>query len=200
MYGFVYIWRDKKHNRFYIGSHWGTIDDGYVCSSTWMKRSYLRRPGDFKRKIISMVYTSKYDLLTEEHKWLSCIKNEEMGTRYYNLTNHLNGHWMTDSNKSLSVKQKISNAKRKFWDSDESNIMREHLSIKSKENGSKPPSRAGKIPWNKGLTKDTDPRVNALSMAVSKPKRKHAKPKSEATKQLARENMKRIWAERKEGT
>ena len=191
MYGFVYIWRDKKHNRFYIGSHWGTIDDGYVCSSTWMKRSYLRRPGDFKRKIISMVYTSKYDLLTEEHKWLSCIKNEEMGTRYYNLTNHLNGHWMTDSNKSLSVKQKISNAKRKFWDSDESNIMREHLSIKSKENGSKPPSRAGKIPWNKGLTKDTDPRVNALSMAVSKPKRKHAKPKSEATKQLARENMKR---------
>ena len=55
MYGFVYIWRDKKHNRFYIGSHWGTIDDGYVCSSTWMKRSYLRRPGDFKRKIISMV-------------------------------------------------------------------------------------------------------------------------------------------------
>ena len=147
-----------------------------------------------------MVYTSKYDLLTEEHKWLSCIKNEEMGTRYYNLTNHLNGHWMTDSNKSLSVKQKISNAKRKFWDSDESNIMREHLSIKSKENGSKPPSRKGKSSWNKGLTKDTDPRVNALSMAVSKPKRKHTKPKSEATKQLARENMKRIWAERKEGT
>jgi len=68
------------------------------------------------------------------------------------------------------LKQKVSNTKKKYWDSPESNDMREHLSIKSKENGSKPPSRAGKIPWNKGLTKDTDPRVQANAVAISKPK------------------------------
>ena len=26
-HGFVYIWFDRKHRRFYIGSHWGTEDD-----------------------------------------------------------------------------------------------------------------------------------------------------------------------------
>ena len=32
-YGFVYIWFDRKHKRYYIGCHWGHEDDGYVCSS-----------------------------------------------------------------------------------------------------------------------------------------------------------------------
>lgn len=27
-YGFVYIWRDRKYNRYYIGCHWGREDDG----------------------------------------------------------------------------------------------------------------------------------------------------------------------------
>lgn len=44
-YGFVYIWRDKKHNRYYIGCHWGTTDDGYICSSPWMKQAY-KHPGE----------------------------------------------------------------------------------------------------------------------------------------------------------
>lgn len=26
-YGFVYIWFDKKHKRFYIGCRWGTEND-----------------------------------------------------------------------------------------------------------------------------------------------------------------------------
>lgn len=32
-HGFVYIWFDKKKNMFYIGSHWGHEQDGYICSS-----------------------------------------------------------------------------------------------------------------------------------------------------------------------
>ncbi len=28
-YGFIYLWRDRKHNRYYLGSHWGSEDDGY---------------------------------------------------------------------------------------------------------------------------------------------------------------------------
>ena len=55
-YGFVYIWRDRKHKMFYIGCHWGTEDDGYVCSSNRMRNAYNRRPNDFKRKIISHKY------------------------------------------------------------------------------------------------------------------------------------------------
>jgi len=29
-YGFVYIWFDRKHKRYYIDSHWGKEDDSYI--------------------------------------------------------------------------------------------------------------------------------------------------------------------------
>lgn len=84
MYGFVYIWYDRKYKRYYIGSHKGNIDDGYICSSSWMKRAYKRRSYDFKRKILKIV-ESKSDLLEEEQKYLDLIKDEELGKKYYNL-------------------------------------------------------------------------------------------------------------------
>lgn len=107
-YGFVYLWYDKKHKRFYIGCRWGTETDGYICSSPWMKKGYKRRPEDFRRRILSRVYTNKQDLLEEEYRWLSKIKKEELGERYYNLHNHHFGHWSTDENRRLTVGQKIS--------------------------------------------------------------------------------------------
>ena len=109
-YGFVYIWYDRKHKRYYIGCRWGKEDDGYICSSPWMKQGYKHRPQDFKRKILSKVYTNKKDLLEEEYRWLSMIKNEELGKKYYNLHNHHFGHWSSDENSRLSVGQKISAA------------------------------------------------------------------------------------------
>ena len=110
-YGFVYIWRDKKRKMYYIGSHWGTIDDGYICSSNRMRDAYRRRPNDFKRRILNIL-TDRKLLLDEEHKWLSLIKLEELGVKYYNLRQHKWGHWSTDVNKSQSVGEKISKAKR----------------------------------------------------------------------------------------
>jgi hypothetical protein len=73
-----------------------------------MKKGYKRRPEDFKRRILSRVYTNKKDLLEEEYKWLSKIKNDDLGKKYYNLHNHHFGHWSTDTNKRLTVGQKIS--------------------------------------------------------------------------------------------
>src|SRR6185437_3843003 len=81
-YGFVYIWRDSKRKMFYIGSHWGTEDDGYVCSSNRMRNVYKRRPQDFKRRIITRVYTNRKELLEIEEKWLQKIK---VKSRYYNI-------------------------------------------------------------------------------------------------------------------
>ena len=106
-YGFVYIWYDRKHKRYYIGSHWGTETDGYICSSRWMRKSYKRRPQDFKRRILKRVYDRK-ETLTEEYRYLSLIDETELGKKYYNLTNHLNGHWTTDNEKILTVGEKIS--------------------------------------------------------------------------------------------
>lgn len=113
-YGFVYIWRDRKHARFYIGCHWGTENDGYVCSSRHMKNAYRRRPHDFKRRIIGRVYTNKVDMFDLEYKWLSLIKPEELGKRYYNLHNVNKNHWSADKNKSQEVKFKINS----YWTDD----------------------------------------------------------------------------------
>ena len=107
-YGFVYLWYDKKHKRYYIGCHWGTEDDGYVCSSWNMKAAYKRRPKDFKRRVLSKILTTKKALLEEEYRWLSLIKNEELGKRYYNLHNHHFNHWSTNEQSTLSLKEKIS--------------------------------------------------------------------------------------------
>jgi hypothetical protein len=103
----VYVWYDRRFKRYYIGCHWGREDDCYICSSTWMRNSYRRRPQDFKRKIISRIYTNKKDLLKEEYRWLSMIKDEELRTRYYNLSKKHFGHWSANDNKS-STSEKIS--------------------------------------------------------------------------------------------
>lgn len=112
MYGFVYIWRDKKHNRYYIGSHWGHEDDGYICSSPWMRQAYKHRPEDFRRKILSRVSTNRTDLLKEEQRWFDMIKSEEIKIRYYNLKLKAHGVWHSSPEKKQSVGQKISQAKK----------------------------------------------------------------------------------------
>lgn len=118
-YGFVYIWRDRKHNRYYIGCHWGTENDGYICSSRWMRQSYKRRPEDFKRRVVERVYTSRADLLAREGRWLSLIEDAKIGNRYYNLTNHQNGHWTSEEQRRLSIGEKISQSVKAHRDTPE---------------------------------------------------------------------------------
>lgn len=50
---FVYCWTDMLTNKIYIGSHKGTHDDGYICSSKSLLKEYNKRPEDFSRKIIA---------------------------------------------------------------------------------------------------------------------------------------------------
>ncbi len=110
MSGFVYIWRDRKHKRYYVGSHWGSPDDGYICSSVWMLNSYARRPEDFKRRIVS-VKEDRKALHDEEYRWLSMIKDDEIckgaNSRYYNL-HRRTSHWSASERDRLSVAEKIS--------------------------------------------------------------------------------------------
>lgn len=110
-YGFVYIWFDKKHKRFYIGSHWGNIDDGYICSSSWMKQAYDRRPSDFRRRILKRDILREH-ILKEEQRWLNMVSRDELGRRYYNLNGNCLYHWHNDPDKRLTVGQKISKANK----------------------------------------------------------------------------------------
>jgi hypothetical protein len=106
-YGFVYIWFDRKHKRYYIGMHWGSEDDGYICSSSWMRQAHRHRPTDFKRKILERVYTNRNDLYQREKYWLSFIKDEELKIKYYNLSKNVNDTWLNEEN-IISRKEKIS--------------------------------------------------------------------------------------------
>ena len=80
---FIYIWRDKVRNMYYIGSHDGDPSDGYISSSRWLTGEICYRPQDFKRRIIKMVDVK--DMKTEEYRLLNMIKEDEFGKRYYNL-------------------------------------------------------------------------------------------------------------------
>lgn len=107
-YGFVYIWYDRKRKMFYIGSHWGSVDDGYICSSNRMRDAYRRRPEDFKRRILETNIEDRNMTLHREFKWFEYINESELGKKYYNLRKHKWGHWSTDINSRLTVGQKIS--------------------------------------------------------------------------------------------
>ncbi len=115
-YGFVYVWRDKKRNMYYVGCHWGSEDDGYVCSSTRMRNVYKRRKEDFKRRIVHRVYTNRKELLVEEHKWLAQIKDDELGKKFYNHSKKHFGHWSATDNaeeiKSLMNKKPWTSERR----------------------------------------------------------------------------------------
>ena len=106
-YGFVYIWRDRKHKRYYVGCHWGAENDGYVSSSPWLMSAFKRRPNDFKRRILQRTNNRQETFLAEQ-KWLNLIKDEELKVRYYNLNKRVVDYWHQYEDKRLSIGDKIS--------------------------------------------------------------------------------------------
>jgi hypothetical protein len=82
---FVYCWTDKSTNKLYIGSHKGSIEDGYVCSSKYMIEEYKKRPDDFTRQIIARGNIP--DIRKLEAKILKSVDakvNEEFYNRHNN--------------------------------------------------------------------------------------------------------------------
>jgi hypothetical protein len=111
--GFIYVWYDKKHHRYYVGSHWGTDDDGYICSSDNMKHNYRNRPYDFKRRIVKYIQTNRQDLLDEEQRWLNMIKPNEFGFRYYNISSSVKGpYWWMNEKTKQEVIAKVSASRK----------------------------------------------------------------------------------------
>ena len=97
-YGFVYIWRDRRTKRLYIGCHWGAEDDGYVCSSKEMRSEYSIRPRDFSRKVVQRIYGGRKELIEAEHRWLQLIPDCHLGNKFYNKSKHLFNHWTANEN------------------------------------------------------------------------------------------------------
>ena len=193
--GFIYIWYDRKRKMYYIGCHWGTIDDGYICSSRWMRQAHKRRPEDFKRRILQRGLEKK-GLKEHEVKWLSLIKTEELGTRYYNLSKILTGNgWKKGTPRSEETKEKISKSLQGNIPWNKGKILSEaqkrrisedtkrgmgNLSEEKKENIKKTHFKTGQTPWNKG--------------------KRGCFSHTDEWKQANSERMKRVWDERKKNS
>jgi hypothetical protein len=118
--GFIYLWFDSQTKMFYLGSHKGTLDDGYTGSNNYFKSAFKKRPQAFKRRILEFVFFTQYqELRDRENHWLSMIKPEELGVKYYNFKNVAFGG---DIISNLSEKKKKEHARksglasRKYWD------------------------------------------------------------------------------------
>ena len=85
--GFVYLWWDTKRTRYYLGSHLGSPDDGYIGSgSKHFRAAYAARPHSFKRRLLEHGYFNSHkDLLEREEIWLSMIPDADLGNKYYNI-------------------------------------------------------------------------------------------------------------------
>lgn len=124
-YGFIYVWYDTKNKKYYVGRHWGTENDGYICSSKTMREAHRRRPNDFKRRIVSR--TNDKDLLvTEEQRWLNMIKPHEIITRYYNKT-------LKSTTPSMRGFKHTEESKRKIGESNKGKVRSEEFKEKLRE-------------------------------------------------------------------
>jgi hypothetical protein len=166
--GFVYIWLDRKRKMYYVGCHWGNIDDGYICSSNRMRDAYRRRPHSFKRRILKR-YIVRDKLLEEEYKWLKLIPNEKLGKKYYNLSNRHFGHWSANSKSYITTTEKISKTLRMKFD----------LGTMSKTN--KGSFTSSHIPWNKNIKigKQSEEHIKKAALARTGKKRGPYKGKVE---------------------
>ena len=196
-YGFVYIWYDRKHKRYYIGCHWGKEDDSYICSSNWMRDAYKRRPEDFKRRVLKTNLPTINDMFLEEYNYLSKIKLEELGKKYYNLNNVYKNHWSTNEQTKMTVGEKISASPNRA-----ANISKALTGIKRSEE-TKEKVRQANI--GKKLSEKTKMKISAnhnrdyFDIEFKEKMSIAAKNRSEETRLKISENNKKLQAEGKIG-
>ena len=103
---FLYCWTDHATNQLYIGWHKGSVDDGYICSSKYMKEQYKQRPDHFTREIIAFGTTK--DITNLETLLLRSVdaKNDD---QFYNR--HNGDGFYRYGKHSEETKRKISKGK-----------------------------------------------------------------------------------------
>ena len=173
--GFVYIWYDAKRKWFYIGSHMGALDDGYIGSNIRLQRAYSKRPADFKRRVLAYYDgDSQKELHMLEQKYLDMIKYTELHLKE-NLINNTTRYYNIKPNAAGLSGEVASQLKKDWWNSDESDSWRNELSKRVSENN---PCKPGNIPWNKGIKA---PQISAAKMG--KPSTRSREDYSRVTKE-----------------
>jgi hypothetical protein len=95
-YGFVYLWFDTLNRKFIIGSHHGSVSDGYTTSTGGLhvRNIFRKRPSTMKRKILAY---NNIDCPVKtrglEQRFLDLRPSIATNERYYNLSQSAAGGW-----------------------------------------------------------------------------------------------------------
>lgn len=91
-YGFIYEWTNMLNGKKYIGSHAGTIDDGYIGSGKVFQQA-IRKYGveNFTRTIIEYVEVEDRHYLLEREKLHLDSVNAYYSDNYYNVAKDVIG-------------------------------------------------------------------------------------------------------------
>jgi hypothetical protein len=81
---FVYRWTDSSNGKKYIGSHKGSVDDGYIGSGKIFKLAYNKRKDFFSREVL---YIGSYEDVLELEEFILVEVDAENNEDYYNLKN-----------------------------------------------------------------------------------------------------------------
>jgi hypothetical protein len=162
---FVYIWKNITTGKRYIGVHKGTVDDGYICSSNSMMEDYSQ--DIFVRQIMAV-----FKDYNEARDWEANLCNKidaAANPMFYNMHNGNNKTYFkkgyTPWNKGKSTGPKSDTSQMGRYKRTTTNKKNTSKRMKNNTNGFPKgyvPWNKGKktgLAWNRGLTKETDPRV-----------------------------------------
>ena len=98
--GFIYMWTNTATGTKYIGSHYGTLSDGYVSSSNYFNEQHSANPELFTREILYCDLDRETALINEQ-KLLVEIDAANC-ENYYNLHNYSGKGWSHHDNPDLA--------------------------------------------------------------------------------------------------
>ncbi len=135
-YGFIYEWTNTLNGKKYIGSHAGTVDDGYVGSGKVFRRA-LKKYGKeaFSRSILEYVTIDNRQYLLEREKFYLDKNNAYYSNDFYNVAKDVIGG-DTKAGWSDERRQEFSEQIRKVWadrTNDEKRIISDKTQKKNKE-------------------------------------------------------------------
>lgn len=103
---FLYVWEDKHNNKFYVGTHLGNENDGYVCSGKKMLEVYKNNKNFFKRYIL--LY-GDYEKLIEVESTILKFFDAKNNSCFYNQHNG-DGKFLHNQPHTSETKKKMTEA------------------------------------------------------------------------------------------
>lgn len=188
---FVYKWTNIENGMMYIGSHKGTIDDGYISSSKYLLEDYHKQSSNFIREIVA--YGTVDDMRLLESSLLQEV-DAAKNYSYYNKHNQTgkficNGH-------SEETKEKMK--KRVPWNKGKKGIYTEETLSKMQN------AKIDYKPWNVGVSPSEETKKKLSEYKADKhhlfgKKRPELSEKMKGKKhsEETKEKMKLAWEKRR---